>query len=457
MSSSVNRAKPSARNRSPSWSSSCAWRRVMPASSDGTTVDVVMTPPPIQHDDWTGDSTAVSFSVLFSGTRGTVRVERELPTDEARDLLALTRELADAELAPRAAQYEREERFPREVFRILGDAGLLGLPFPEEVGGGGQPYAVYLQVLEELAMRWSTVALGISVHTLACSPIAWFGSEAQRRDLLPDIVGGSLLGAYCLSEAHAGSDAAAMRASATATDDGWIARGEKAWVTHGGQADFYTTFLRTPADGPRGISCFHLTPDLPGFSVAKPEEKMGLTASHTAALRLDDVPIAADRLVGEPGRGMQIALGALDSGRLGVSAVATGLAQSALDVAVRYAVEREAFGRPIAEHQGVAFLLADMAAAVESARATYLSAARRRDAGKPYARQASIAKLVATDAAMKVTTDAVQVLGGAGYTRDHPAERYMREAKVMQIFEGTTQIQRMLIARHLAQEVAPVR
>ncbi|MGY1848360.1 acyl-CoA dehydrogenase family protein [Blastococcus sp. SYSU DS1021] len=382
-------------------------------------------------------------------------VERELPTPEAEDLLALTREIADAELAPKAAAYEREERFPREVFRLLGDAGLMGLSFPEEVGGGGQPYAVYLQVLEELAARWASVALGISVHTLACSPIANFGTEAQRRDLLPEMVGGGLLGAYSLSEAHAGSDVAAMRATATATDDGWVARGEKAWVTHGGHADFYSTFLRTPADGPRGVSCFHLTPDLPGFSAAKPEEKMGLTGSTTAAIRLDDVPIPADRLVGEPGRGMAIALGALDSGRLGISAVAVGLAQSALDVAVAYAVEREAFGRPIAEHQGVAFLLADMAAAVESARATYLVAARRKDAGKPFSRQASIAKLVATDAAMKVTTDAVQVLGGAGYTRDHPAERYMREAKVMQIFEGTNQIQRMVIGRHLTAQAAP--
>jgi alkylation response protein AidB-like acyl-CoA dehydrogenase len=381
-----------------------------------------------------------------------VLVERELPTDEARDLLALTRELADAELAPRAAEYERAERFPREVFATLGEAGLLGLPFPEEVGGGGQPYAVYLQVLEELAMRWSSVALGISVHTLACSPIAWFGTAAQRRDLLPEMVGGSLLGAYCLSEAHAGSDPAAMRASAIVTDGGWTARGEKAWVTHGGQADFYSTFLRTPADGPRGISCFHLTPDLRGFCPGKPEEKMGLTGSTTAAIRLDDVPISADRLVGEPGHGLAIALAALDSGRLGVSAVAVGLAQAALDVAVEYAVGREAFGRPVAEHQGMQFLLADMAAAVESARATYLAAARRRDAGQPYSRQASIAKLVATDAAMRVTTDAVQVLGGAGYTRDHPAERYMREAKVFQIFEGTNQIQRMVIGRHLTKE-----
>jgi hypothetical protein len=384
-----------------------------------------------------------------------VPVDRELPTQEAADLIALTRDLADAELAPRAAEYEREERFPREVFTKLGEVGLLGLPFEEEVGGGGQPYAVYLQVVEELAARWASVALGISVHTLSCNPIAQYGTDQQRSELLPAMVGGELLGAYSLSEAHAGSDVASMRATAERSDDGWVARGEKAWVTHGGHADFYTTFLRTPADGARGISCFHLTPDLAGFSAARPEEKMGLTGSTTAALRLDDVPIGADRLVGEPGRGMAIALSALDSGRLGISAVAVGLAQSALDVAVRYAREREAFGRPIVEHQGLAFLLADMAAAVESARATYLVAARRKDAGKPYSRQASIAKLVATDAAMKVTTDAVQVLGGAGYTREFPVERYMREAKVMQIFEGTNQIQRMVIGRSLAQDSLP--
>ncbi|MGY1746313.1 acyl-CoA dehydrogenase family protein [Blastococcus sp. SYSU D00695] len=383
-------------------------------------------------------------------------VDRELPTPEAADLLALTREIADAELAPRAAAYEREERFPREVFTLLGEAGLLGLPFGEDGGGGGQPYAVYLQVVEELAARWASVALGVSVHTLACFPVDRFGSDTQRREWLPEMVGGRLLGAYALSEAHAGSDPAAMRATARATGEGWTATGEKAWVTHGGHADFYSTFLRTADDdGGTAVSCFHLTPDLDGLSAARPEEKMGLTASTTAAIRLDDVPVPADRLVGGRGRGLGIALAALDSGRLGVSAVAVGLAQSALDVAVAYACEREAFGRRIVDHQGLSFLLADMAAAVESARATYLAAARRKDAGKDYARQASIAKLVATDAAMKVTTDAVQVLGGAGYTRDHPAERYMREAKVMQIFEGTNQIQRMVIGRHLAREAAP--
>src|SRR4051794_34556168 len=403
--------------------------------------------------DGTIHSTAVPLSVL-SDRRKSVPVDRELPTPEAADLLALTRELADAELAPKAAQYEREERFPREIFRLIGDAGLLGLPFGEDVGGGGQPYEVYLQVVEELAARWASVALGVSVHTLSCFPIDRFGTEAQRRDLLPDMVGGQLLGAYCLSEAHAGSDPGAMRAAAKTSDDGWLASGEKAWVTHGGQADFYSTFLRTPDDGERGISCFHLTPDLPGFSAARPEEKMGLTGSTTAAVRLDEVPIPAERLVGERGRGLSIALAALDSGRLGVSAVAVGLAESALDVALPYAGGRGAFGRPIVEHQGLAFLLADMAAAVESAPATPPGAPRGKGAVKPYSRQASIAKLVATDAAMKVTTDAVQVLGGAGYTREFPVERYMREAKVMQIFEGTNQIQRMVIGKDLAREAA---
>src|SRR6478609_6246734 len=381
--------------------------------------------------------------------------DRLMPTEEAQDLIELTREICAEQLAPKASAAEAAAEFPRDTFRLLGDAGLLGLPYPEELGGGGQPYEVYLQVVEELAARWASVALGVSVHTLSCFPIDRFGTEQQRRDLLPAMVGGELLGAYCLSEAHAGSDPAAMRAAARTSDDGWLANGEKAWVTHGGQADFYSTFLRTPDDGDRGISCFHLTPDLPGFGAARPEEKMGLTGSTTAAIRLDDVPIPSERLVGERGRGLSIALAALDSGRLGVSAVAVGLAQSALDVAVRYAAEREAFGRPIVEHQGVAFLLADMAAAVESARATYLVAARRKDAGKPFSRQASIAKLVATDAAMKVTTDAVQVLGGAGYTREFPVERYMREAKVMQIFEGTNQIQRMVIGRSLASDPVP--
>lgn len=375
---------------------------------------------------------------------------RHLPTSESEDLLALTREIAAKELAPRVAEAERAGAFPRDAFTTLGRAGLLTLPYPEEFGGGAQPYEIYLQVLEEIGAVWASVGVGVSVHALSCFPLFAFGSDEQRARRLPDMLSGERLGAYCLSEAHAGSDPAAMRAKAVRDGDSYVLNGAKAWTTHGGKADFYTVMARTSDEGSRGISCFHVPADTPGLEFDQPEDKMGLMGSTTATVRLVDARVPAGNLIGGEGQGLSIALAGLDAGRLGIAAVATGLAQGALDHAVAYAKEREAFGRPIIDHQGLAFVLADMAAAVESARATYLSAARLKDAGRPYGREASIAKLVATDNAMKVTTDAVQVLGGAGYTRDFPVERFMREAKVMQIFEGTNQIQRLVISRHLA-------
>ena len=377
-------------------------------------------------------------------------VDRMLPTAEATELLTLTRELADAELAPIAAACEADERYPREVFNTLGSAGLLGLPHAEEYGGGAQPYEVYLQVLEELAARWAAVAVAVSVHGLSCFALATHGTAEQRERWLPDMLGGGLLGAYSLSESHAGSDAAALSCRAERTETGFRVTGSKAWITSGGQADFYTLFARTAADRNRGISCLLVPGDTAGLSFGAPEDKMGLRAVPTTAAYYDGALVDADRLIGAEGQGLSIALSALDSGRLGIAAIATGLAQAALDEAVAYARQRHAFGKAIIDHQGLGFLLADMAAAVDSARATYLDAARRRDAGRPYSRQASVAKLVATDAAMRVTTDAVQVLGGPGYTRDFPLERYRREAKVMQIFEGTNQIQRLVISRQLA-------
>jgi alkylation response protein AidB-like acyl-CoA dehydrogenase len=379
-----------------------------------------------------------------------VTVDRLLPTPEAEDLLALTRELADKELAPRVNSHEANETFPEGVFRTLGAAGLLGLPYPEEQGGGGQPYEVYLQVLEELAARWAAVAVAVSVHGLSCFPLATVGSAAQQDKWLHEMLGGKLLGAYSLSEPQAGSDAAALICKARRTDEGYRINGAKAWITSGGRADFYTLFARTSPEGSRGISCFLVPADTEGLSFGKPEEKMGLRGVPTTSASYDDALLDADRLIGKEGEGLRIAFSALDSGRLGIAAVAVGLAQGALDDAVAYAKERRTFGKAIIDHQGLGFLLADMAAAVDSARATYLDAARRRDAGRPYGRQASVAKLIATDAAMKVTTDAVQVLGGYGYVRDFPLERYMREAKVMQIFEGTNQIQRLVISRQLA-------
>ncbi len=378
--------------------------------------------------------------------------DRVMPTEEAADLIGLVRDLAAKELAPRAAEAEATETFPRDVFTLLGRAGLLGLPYPEEYGGGGQPYEVYLQVLEEIAAVWSSVGVGVSVHALSCFGLFTRGTEEQRQRFLPDMLGGELLGAYCLSEPHAGSDPAAMTTRAVRDGDDYVLTGAKAWTTHGGHADFYKVMART-GEGPdsrRDISCFLVPGDAAGLTADPPERKMGLTGSATATMRLDGVRIPAERRLGEEGEGLKIALAGLDAGRLGIAAVATGLSQGALDTAVAYALERETFGQRIIEHQGLAFVLADMAAAVESARATYLAAARLKDQGLAYSTPASIAKMVATDNAMKVTTDAVQVLGGYGYTRDFPVERYMREAKVMQIFEGTNQIQRMVIGRALA-------
>jgi alkylation response protein AidB-like acyl-CoA dehydrogenase len=375
--------------------------------------------------------------------------ERMLPTADAEQLVGLTREIASAELAPMASEYEAESRFPREKFRLLGKSGLLGLPYPERWGGSGVSYEVYLQVLEEIAAAWMTVAVGMSVHTLSCFPLAYYGTDQQRAEWLPTLLEGDLLGGYALSEPDAGSDAAALSTRAVRDGEEYVVTGTKAWITHAGQADFYTLMVRTSDDGGRGITCLLADAATDGLVAGTPEHKMGLTGSPTAQLRLEGARVPAARRMGEEGLGLRIALDALNSGRLGIAACATGLAQAALDEAVAYAAGRSQFGRPIIEFQGLEFLLADMAAAVESARATYLEAARRRDRGLPFRRQASIAKLVATDAAMRVTTDAVQVLGGAGYTRDFPVERYMREAKVPQIFEGTNQIQRMVIAREL--------
>ena len=375
--------------------------------------------------------------------------ERLLPNTEAEDLLKLTREIAREELAPLAARYEEEARFPREQFRLLGRSGLLGLPYPERWGGGAVPYEVYLQVLEEVATAWMTMGVGLSVHTMSCYALAEYGTDDQRDRWLGDFLAGDLLGAYALSEPHAGSDAAALSTRAVRDGDTFVLNGTKAWITHGGKADFYTTMVRTSPDGARGISCLLVDAATPGLSAAAPERKMGLTGSTTTQMIFEDARVDADRLLGPEGDGLKIALSSLSSGRLGIAACAVGLAQAALDEAVAYAKQRPQFGKPIIEFQGVEFLLADMAAAVESSRATYLEAARRRDRGLQFQRQASIAKLIATDGAMKVTTDAVQVLGGAGYTKDFPVERYMREAKVPQIFEGTNQIQRMVIARDL--------
>lgn len=379
-----------------------------------------------------------------------------LPSDEARELLALTREIAVKELEPQVHAAEEAGEFPAAAYELLGGAGLLSLPFDEEYGGGGQPYEVYLQVVEEIARAWPSVGVGTSVHSLTATVLAANGSEELKQEWLPQMLGGDWLGAYCLSEPQAGSDVSAIRTSAVrdpSTGSGasgdFVVNGTKQWISNGSCADYYILFARTAPDPKRGLSAFVVTDGTPGMSFGAPEKKMGLACDVTTQVLFDDARIPADRLIGEEGRGMQVALSALDAGRLGIAAVATGIAQRALEHAVEYAQERVQFGRPISDNQGLQFMLADMAAKVEQSRASYLHAARLKDAGRPFSRQASIAKLTATDGAMAVTTDAVQVLGGNGYTREYPVERLFRDAKVTQIFEGTNQIQRMVIARDL--------
>jgi alkylation response protein AidB-like acyl-CoA dehydrogenase len=385
-------------------------------------------------------------------------------SDEAAALLGLARQIADAELRPAVDAAEKSGTFPRQAFRTLGKAGLLSLPYPERFGGGGQSYEVYLRVIEELASAWLTVGLGVSVHTLACYPLATVGTREQQERWLAGALGGDLLGAYCLSEPQSGSDAAALRTRAAkvpgngageAAAGEYLVDGVKAWISHAGQADFYTLFARTSGDpdGPdrnRGISCFHVPAGTGGVSAAPAEHKMGMRASTTAQMLFSGARLGSGHLLGAEGQGFGVALSALDSGRLGIAACATGLARAALATAVGYARERRQFGKPIAELQGVSFMLADMATAVEASRSLYLEAARRKDAGQEFSAQAAMAKLFASDTAMRVATDAVQVLGGYGYVEDFPAERFLREAKVLQIVEGTNQIQRMVIGRWLS-------
>jgi alkylation response protein AidB-like acyl-CoA dehydrogenase len=375
--------------------------------------------------------------------------DRELPTPEAADLLDLAGQIADRELAPRAADFEERGEFPRELIALIGKAGMSGLPYPERHGGGGQPYEVYLQVLERLAYRWLAVAESVHLHVVACYPLAAYGDDRQREELLPRMLDGSTIGAVCLSEAAAGSDLAAMATVAEVDGEHYRVRGTKSWTSHAGVADFYNVYCRTGGPGIGGISCLLADADTPGIVPQRRERKMGVPALPTAQVVFDDARIPSTRLIGRRNRGIAIAADGFDRARLGIAACAVGLAQAACDYATAYAKEREQFGNPIITFQGVGFLLADMATGVAAARALLLAAARLLDRGRPFGLAASQAKLFATDTAMRVTTDAVQVLGGHGYIADHPVERWMREAKLLQIIEGTNQIQRQAIARLL--------
>ncbi|HWL64800.1 MAG TPA: acyl-CoA dehydrogenase family protein [Actinomycetota bacterium] len=369
--------------------------------------------------------------------------------DEQRALVQMVREFVDEVVAPAAADYEERSEDPEALYKHLAELELTGIPYPEEFGGGGQPYSTYLLVVEEIARGYLGFAIGLSVHTLCSFAVATFGSDGLKREVLTRLCSGEWFGAYSLSEPGSGSDAAALSTKAAKVDGGYKLNGSKVFCTRGNEADAILLMARTGDAGAGGISAFIVSKGTEGFGGSKKEDKMGWRSSPTWMLECSDAFVPEDRLVGKEGEGFRIALASLDSGRLGIAACSIGLAQAALDEALRFTSEREQFGKPVNQNEGVQFMLADMATQVNAGRALYRHAAKLRDAGTDYSLEAAQAKLFCSDAAMRVTTDAVQLHGGYGYITEYPVERFMREAKALQIVEGTNQIQRLVIGRHL--------
>ena len=369
--------------------------------------------------------------------------------DEQRALVQMVREFADEVAAPASVGYEERSEDPTDLYRQIAELGLTGIPYPEEYGGGGQPYSTYLLVVEELARAYLGFAIGLSVHTLCSFAVSEFGSDALKKDVLAKLCAGEWFGAYSLSEPHSGSDAAALSTRATRVGDAYTLTGSKVFCTRGNEADAVLVMARTGEAGARGVSAFIVQKGTPGFAGSKKEDKMGWRSSPTWMLQLDSAEVPETRRVGDEGEGFKIALASLDSGRLGIAACSIGLAQAAFDEALAFTSEREQFGKPVVQNQGLQFMLADMATGIEAGRRLYRHAASLRDAGENYSMAAAQAKLFCSDVAMKVTTDAVQLHGGYGYITEYPVERYMREAKGLQIVEGTNQIQRHVIGRKL--------
>lgn len=370
--------------------------------------------------------------------------------EEQSDIRDMVRRFTEQAIIPHAEFWDEHDHFPREIYTQMAELGLMGMTTPEEYGGSALSRLSGALVYEELAKGEMATSVGLSVHNMVTGSIARFGSEEQRQRWVTQLAAGKLLGAFSLSEASAGSDAASLQCRAEKRDGCYVLHGSKLWVTNAGEADVYLLMARTAAgQGSAGISCFVVEKGLPGFSFGKTERKMGLHSSPTRELIFENCQLSPANLLSTEGQGFKIALSSLDGGRINIGAVAVGVAQAAFEVACNYAREREQFGHSIGAFQGVQFMLADMAMKIEAARLLVYEAAYRLDQGQNASMYASMAKCFATDTAMEVTTNAVQVLGGAGYVRDYPVERYMRDVKVAQIFEGTNQIQRVVIARAL--------
>jgi alkylation response protein AidB-like acyl-CoA dehydrogenase len=369
---------------------------------------------------------------------------------EQSDIRDMVRRFTEQEIAPYADEWDENHHFPREIYSRLGELGLMGMTAPETYGGSMLSRLSAALAYEELAKGEMATAVGLSVHNMTTGSIANFGDEEQRRRWVPRLASGEFLGGFSLSEAGSGSDAASLQCRAERNGDTYILNGSKMWATNGGEADLYLLWARTqPGRGSSGITCFVVEKDTPGFSYGKTERKMGLRSSPTRELIFENCAVPVANRIGQENQGFKIALASLDNGRINIGAIAIGVAQAAFDIASNYARERQQFGKPIGAFQGIQFMLADMAMKIEAARLLVYEAAYKFDQGQNTSMAAAMAKCFATDTAMEVTTNAVQVLGGAGYVRDYPLERYMRDVKAAQIFEGTNQIQRVVIARTL--------
>jgi alkylation response protein AidB-like acyl-CoA dehydrogenase len=369
---------------------------------------------------------------------------------EQKEIQALAREFAAAEIEPNAAAWDREHRFPTEIFGRLAELGLMGVCVPEEYGGAGADFLSYILVLEELSRADAGVGVTVAVHTSAVTlPILGFGTDEQRSRFVPPLARGEAIGAFALTEPEAGSDAGSLRTAAAADGDGWSITGSKQWITNGGFGGTVLLFARTDPDtpGPKGVSAFILDGDQ--VRVTREEEKLGLNSSSTVDLAIEGAHVGRDRLLHEEGKGFSVAMSTLDGGRIGIAAQALGIAQAAYETARAYALERRQFGRPIAEFQAIQWKLADMATEIDAARLLVYRAAWLKQEGRAHTEEGAKAKLFASEVARRQTAEAIQILGGYGYTKEFPVERYYRDAKITEIYEGTSEIQRLVIARSI--------
>ena len=372
-------------------------------------------------------------------------------SDQHQMMQKMFHEFAQKEIAPHAAKYDELAEFPQETITKLGAQGFMGIPIPEENGGAGADFLTYILCIEEVSRACASTGVILAVHTsVGTFPILYFGTEEQKKKYIPKLAAGEYIGAFALTEPGAGSDASALRTMAKKDGDDYVINGSKIFISNGGHAEVYTVFATVDKKlGTKGITAFLVDKDTPGFRIGAIEKKMGLNADITTELVFEDCRIPASQRLGQEGEGFKIAMSLLDGGRIGIGAQGLGIAQAAYDEALKYAQFREQFGQPIFNNQAIAFKLADMATEIEVARLLVYQAAYRKENGLPNGKQASMAKMYATDTAMKVATEAVQIFGGYGYSREYPVERLMRDAKITQIYEGTNQIQRLVISKAL--------